>query len=105
MKNIEHEALLLVKSKMEENGWNYADLGKKMGMHKSSISKMLQADKIKLGKLMELSELFGYNFLRVLADQAGIDNPPRSTEDHTACQQRIHDLEIENATLLKVLGK
>jgi len=38
-----------------------------------------------------------------------LDNPPGypevKPEDHIACQQRIRDLEVENAMLLKVLGK
>lgn len=105
MQNIEHEALTLIRKKMAEKGWNNSDVAKRMQMHKSSVSKMLQADRIKLDKLVELSNLFGYNFLRELSDQLELNNPPRLIEDHTACQLRIRELEIENATLLKVLGK
>lgn len=105
MQNINHEALNLVVQKMKEKGWNNSDLAKHLGLHKTTVTKMLQADQIKLGRLSELSELFAYNFLRVLADQSQLNNPPKSTEDHSACQQRIRELEIENAVLLKVLGK
>lgn len=105
MQNIEHEALALIKKKMDEKGWNISDLAKRMLMHKSSVSKMLQADRIKLGKLVELSVVFEYNFLRELSDLLALNNPPQLIEDHTACQLRIRELEIENATLLKVLGK
>jgi hypothetical protein len=105
MQNIEHEALALIRKKMAEKGWNNSDVAKRMLMHKSSVSKMLLADRIKLSKLVELSVVFEYNFLRELSDQLALNNPPRLVEDHTACQLRIHDLEIENATLLKVLGK
>mgnify|MGYP000862981772 CR=1 FL=1 len=105
MQNIEHEALTLIKKKMAEKGWNNSDLAKRMQMHKSSVSKMLIADRIRLSKLVELSDVFGYNFLRELSDLLALNNPPRLIEDHTACQLRIRELEIENATLLKVLGK
>lgn len=109
MQNIEQEALRLVRLKMQEKGWNTSTLTKKMGLHYSTTTKMLQSNKVNLGKLAELSVLLGYNLLRVLADQMELDNPPRypevKPEDHTACQQRIRDLEVENATLLKVLGK
>ena len=105
MQNIEHEALALIRKKMAEKGWNNSDVAKRMLMHKSSVSKMLQADRIKLGKLVELSVVFGYNFLRELSDQLELNDPPKLTVDHSACQLRIRELEIENATLLKVLGK
>lgn len=109
MQNIEQEALRLVKLKMQEKGWNTSTLSKKMGLHHSTATKMLHSNKVNLGKLSELSVLLGYNFLRVLADQMELDNPPKypevKPEDHTACQQRIRDLEVENAVLLKVLGK
>lgn len=109
MQNIEQEALRLVRIKMQEKGWNATTLSKKMGLHFSTTTKMLQSNKIKLGRIAELSVLLEYNFLRILADQMELDNPPRypevKPEDHTVCQQRIRDLEVENATLLKVLGK
>ena len=105
MQNIEHEALALIRKKMAEKGWNNSDVAKRMLMHKSSVSKMLQSDRIKLGKLVELSVVFGYNFLRELSDQLELNDPPKLIVDHSACQLRIRELEIENATLLKVLGK
>jgi hypothetical protein len=46
----------------------------------------------------------GYNFLRVLADQLEINDPPKFPVD-TATSERIKQLEIENAVLMKVLGK
>ena len=66
---------------------------------------MLLSDRIKLDKLVELSVVFGYNFLRELSNQLELNDPPKLIVDHSACQLRIRELEIENATLLKVLGK
>jgi hypothetical protein len=48
--------------------------------------------------------LLGYNFLRALADQIDINEPPKCTME-AATRERLRELEIENATLLKVLGK
>ena len=105
MQNIEHEALALIRKKMVEKGWNNSDVAKRLLMHKSSVSKLLQADRIKLGKLVELSVLFEYNLLRELSDLLVLNDPPKLTVDHSACELRIRELEIENTTLFKVLGK
>ena len=108
MENIEKEAIRLVKQKIKEKGWNSSILAKKMGLHPSTIAKLLQSDRLSLGRITELSELLEYNFLRVFADQLNLDNPPKYVADEAAqerIRERIRELEIENATLLKVLGK
>lgn len=104
MANLEKEAIRLIKLKLKEKGWNSSVLAGKIGMHPSSVSKMLLSDQIKLDRLKLISELLGYNFLRALADQIEVDNPPKHIME-AATQERIHELEIENATLLKVLRK
>lgn len=105
MENLEAEAIRLIKLKLKEKGWNKTDLALKIGMHPSSVAKMLASDQIKLDRLKLISELLGYNFLRALADLTDVnDNPPKFTLE-TATKERIRELEIENATLLKVLGK
>jgi len=105
MGNLEAEAIRLIKLKLKEKGWSSSVLATKIGLHPSSVSKMLASDQIKLDRLKEISELLGYNFLRVLADHIGVnDNPPKYTLE-TATKERLRELEIENATLLKVLGK
>jgi transcriptional regulator with XRE-family HTH domain len=105
IQNIEKEAVSLIAQQMKERGWNISELAKRMGMNSSTVAKMFRNENIKLNKLMEFAELFGFNFLRVLADKSEINNPPKLVEDHTNCQLRFRELEIENATLLKVLGK
>lgn len=104
MENIEKEAVRLIKLKMKEKGWNSSVLAAKIGMHPSSVSKMLQSDQIKLDRIKLISELLGYNFLRALADQIEVNDPPKYTLE-AATKERLRELEIENATLLKVLGK
>jgi transcriptional regulator with XRE-family HTH domain len=105
MGTLEAEAIRLIKQKLKEKGWSSTDLAQKIGMHPSSVAKMLQSDQIKLDRLKLISELLGYNFLRALADQIDVnDNPPKYTME-TATKERLRELEIENATLLKVLGK
>ena len=105
MQNLEAEAIRLIKQKLKEKGWNSSVLAAKIGMHSSSVAKMLASDQIKLDRLKLISELLGYNFLRALADQIEVnDNPPKYTLE-TATKERLRELEIETATLLKVLGK
>jgi len=105
MENLEAEAIRLIKQKLKEKGWNSSVLAAKIGMHPSSVAKMLASDQIKLDRLKLISELLGYNFLRELADRIDVnDNPPKYTLE-TATKERLRELEIENATLLKVLGK
>jgi len=104
MENPEAEAIRLIKQKLKEKGWNSTDLALKIGMHPSSVAKMLASDQIKLDRLKLISELLGYNFLRALADQIEVNDPPRYSAE-PATRERIHELEIENAVLMKVLGK
>jgi transcriptional regulator with XRE-family HTH domain len=105
MENLEAEAIRLIKLKLKEKGWNSSVLASKIGMHPSSVAKMLASDQIKLDRLKQISELLGYNFLRALADRIDVnDNPPKYTLE-AATKERLRELEIENATLLKVLGK
>ena len=104
MENLEKEAVRLIKLKLKEKGWNSSVLAAKIGMHPSSVSKMLQSDQIKLDRIKLISELLGYNFLRALADQIEVNDPPKYTLE-AATKERLRELEIENATLLKILGK
>jgi predicted acetyltransferase len=104
METLEAEAIRLIKQKLKEKGWNSTDLALKIGMHPSSVAKMLASDQIKLDRLKLISELLGYNFLRTLADQIEVNDPPRYSAE-PATRERIHELEIENAVLMKVLGK
>lgn len=105
MESLEKEATRLIKLKLKEKeGWNSSVLAVKLGMHPSSVAKMLVAGQIKLDRLKQISELLGYNFLRALADQIDVNDPPRYSAE-PATRERIRELEIENAVLMKVLGK
>ena len=104
MKNLEKEAIRLIQLKLKEKGWNNAELSVKIGMHPTSVTKMIASGQIKLDRLKLISELLGYNFLRALADQIDVNDPPKHTME-PATRERLRELEIENATLLKVLGR
>ena len=104
MQVIEKEAIRLIRQKMKERGINSSQLAKKLNMHQGSVSKMLQNSQLKLGRLCELSIILDFNLLRALADQLDVSNPPKCQMEE-ATQKRLHELELENATLLKVLGK
>ncbi len=104
MENLEKEAIRIIKQKLKEKGWNNSQLSVKIGMHPSSVAKMLASDQIKLDRLKLISELLGYNVLRALADQIDVNDPPKHTME-TATRDRLHELEIENALLIKLLKK
>jgi DNA-binding Xre family transcriptional regulator len=104
MENLEAEAIRLIKLKLKEKGWNKTDLAMTIGMHPSSVAKMLVSDQVKLDRLKLISEVLGYNFLRALADQIDVADPPKYTLE-AETKERLRELEIENATLLKVLRK
>ena len=48
MGHLEAEAIRLIKLKLKEKGWNSTNLATKIGMHPSSVAKMLASDQIKL---------------------------------------------------------
>jgi lambda repressor-like predicted transcriptional regulator len=104
MENLEKEAIRLIDLKIREKGIKITELSTKIGMHPNSLAKMIASGQIKLDRLKLISELLGYNFLRALADQIDINEPPKCTME-AATRERLRELEIENATLLKVLGK
>jgi lambda repressor-like predicted transcriptional regulator len=103
MQHIEQEAIRLINEKMKEKGWNPSIMSRKLGVHQSTVAKMLQSPYIKLRRLKQISDLFGYNFLRVLADQLELNDPPKYPVD-AVTQRRMLELEIENAILLKLLA-
>lgn len=47
MGTLETEAIRLIKVKLKEKGWNSSDLAQKIGMHPSSVAKMLASDQVK----------------------------------------------------------
>ena len=104
MATLEAEAIRLIKVKLKEKSWNSSDLAQKIGMHPSSVTKMLASGQVKLDRLKLISEVLGYNFLRALADQVNVADPPKYTLE-AETKERLRELEIENATLLKVLRK
>ncbi len=104
MENLEKEAIRLINLKIKEKGFKITELSVKIGMHPNSLAKMIASGQIKLDRLKLISELLGYNFLRALADKIDINDPPKYAME-TATLERLRELEIENATLLKVLGK
>ena len=104
MENLEKEAIRLIDMKIKEKGLKSTELSVKMGMHPNSLGKMITLGQIKLDRLKLVSEMLGYNFLRALADQIDVNDPPKHTMED-ATRERLRELEIENAVLLKVLGK
>ena len=104
MKNLEKEAIRLIDLKIREKGIKITELSTKIGMHPNSLAKMIASGQVKLDRLKLISEILGYNFLRALADQIDVNDPPKHSME-PATGERIRELEIQNAILLKVLGK
>ncbi len=102
------EALRMIKQKMEEKGWNQTKLAGFLHVYPSAVFQMLNGSTMSLNKLKELSDIFEYNFFTDLAGMLDLPEPakePIPPVDHSACQERIRELEIENRTLLMILGK
>lgn len=101
------EAIRMIKQKMEEKHWSQTHLASLLHVHPTTIFQMLKGKTISLNRLKALSAVFGYNFFTDLAGMLDLPEPakePVPPVDHTACEERIRELEIENRTLLKVLG-
>lgn len=100
------EAIRLVTSKMQEKRMSQAELARLLSVGPSTVHHMLNGQTLMVGKLQQLSLIFEYNFFTVLSDLLDLPIPAKQKTaevDHSACNERIHELEIENRTLLKIL--
>lgn len=61
-------------------------------------------DQVKLDRLKLITEVPGYNFLQAPVGQVEVAEPPKYILE-ARTKERLRELEIENVTLLKVLGK
>ena len=101
--DIQQEALRLVRQKMEERGLTQTKLAKAMQVTPSSVFQMLNSNSMSLHKLEELSLVLGFNFFAGLSKLLDVPGPEPLQSEHSDCNARIMELEIENRTLLKIL--
>ncbi len=94
---IKAELLQLIQQKMLEHHLSLNDFARKLELSPSAVSRMLEGNNMTLERLHEISLIFNYNFFRVWSDQLEIDQP------ESADIRRVKELEIANATLIKVI--
>ena len=102
------EVLALIKQVVKKREFNYHDLSKRLGLSYSAVYKMLHGRALTVHRLMDLSITLDYNLFAGLAANLELSEPQvvdTKGQREQELEQRIHDLEIENQTLLKVLGK
>ena len=105
--NFTQEAIRLIKLKMDEKRVNQVALAKSLNMEPSSVSRMLKSNSLSIEKLKQLSICLDYNFFVSFAGMLDLKEPALHVEppppDHTICNERIRELEIENNIMLKIL--
>jgi hypothetical protein len=101
--NFSKEALRLVKQQMGKKNVNTAALARMMNLDPSTTYRMVEGQTLQLDKLKDLSMAFKYNFFQDLANL--LDFPEPAKTDHTACNERIRELEIENRVLTNLLKR
>jgi len=107
------EMITILKRKMAEQSMNKSQLSRRVDMSLSAVAKLVnKGTLLSVDRLYELSQAMKFNFFAVVAqkeqlrDCAGTPVDPRITEleqQLATVTQQLHDLEIENQTLLKVL--
>jgi transcriptional regulator with XRE-family HTH domain len=101
--DIQQETLRLIRQKMEEKGLTQTKLAKVLQVTTSSVFQMLNSNSMSLHRLEQLSRVLGYNFFAELSKLPGLPGTEALQPDHSDCNARILELEIENRTLLKIL--
>lgn len=104
--NFNKEAIRLVESKMKEKGISQAQIARLLSVGPSTVYHMINGQTLMVDKLQKLSLILEYNFFTALSDLLDLPVPvkQKTTEaNHSACNERIRELEIENRTLLKIL--
>ncbi len=102
------EIIQLIIHKMDEKRVTQVELAKGLNIQPSSVSRILKGNNLSVDKLRQISILLDFNFFSLLAGYVEVSEP-KETEtakkgtDHSQCNERIRELEIENRTLLKVL--
>ena len=87
-----------------------AELSRRLKRNNSTIAAMFNRETLQVNRLIEISNILEYNFFQDIADTLSFPKPvvnevPVVTvvNDPSPLQQRIKELEIENAILRKLL--
>ncbi len=107
-KEFNQNVLALLKQVVKKRDINYHDLAKRLGVTYSAAHKMLHGRAITVNRLWDLSIALDYNLFAGLATKFEFSEPKAIDPSEQLVKElelRIHDLEVENRTLLMILGK
>jgi len=74
---------------MYEQRMTRTQLAKKLGVTPPAVTTMLGYHVYKTDRLIQLSQLFNFNFFRYIADQIPIDDPPKLAPVDQSAQIKI----------------
>jgi len=86
-----------------------ADISRSTNKHYATIAGMLNRPTLQVHRLIELSEVFQYNFFRKIAEMLPYENPIIKQDNSsveqviTSINERLKVLEIENSILKETL--
>jgi len=89
----------IIKRVMKQKHINAAELSRKLNIHYSTITGILDRPTIKVQKLIELSNALNYNFFKEIAEQLPYEEPENERE--TELLKKIEQL-IEENKILKI---
>ncbi len=95
----------LVLEILQEKKISQADLTNKLKISSSTANSFFHNDSLTVERLMQLSVAFDYNFLNELSQTIPVYHPSPVDKDGNSYVDKIHDLEIENQTLRKLIAE
>lgn len=85
----DREIFEMVAAEIEKQRVTKSELAQKMNINDTSIRGMYIRKRIPFRRLMQLSEILNYNFLRVVAERMNISNPSNITSDNGEDTDRL----------------
>ena len=102
------DLLPIIKREMERNHFSNADMARKLNVSPTTVQGMLSRHTLQVQKLVQLSEVFKYNFFREIAAMLPYAEPvyekkPEDDAIRASLQERIKALEMEVGILRQTL--
>ncbi len=92
----------MIHREMQKKHFTATDLSRKLHLHLSTVTGMLNRPTIQVQKLADLCGVFQYNFFREIAEQLPYEQPKydeESKQREMELLEKIAQLEEENKTL------
>ena len=97
----------MIHREMQRKHFTGADIVRKLNLHPSTVQGMLSRPTMQVQKLVELSEMFQYNFFREIAEQLPYSEPAVVKEEpvnnEAELKERIKMLEMEVSILRQTI--